>query len=87
MNISKKDLQSVDSPPLSDELLRKMKPVSKSHPERPPRVRGPQKKPTKDRITIRLNREVVAFFKTQGKGWQTNINDALLEHIRRHGAA
>ncbi len=36
--------------------------------------------------TIRLNSEIVTFFKASGNGWQTRINDALLEYVRRHSA-
>ena len=39
--------------------------------------RGPQKKPTKQQVTLRLNRDVVAFFKAKGAGWQTRIDAAL----------
>ncbi|MCF8081941.1 MAG: BrnA antitoxin family protein [Deltaproteobacteria bacterium] len=80
-NISEKDLQSVESPPLTDEILARMRPVAESHPEIPSRVRGPQKTPTKKSTTIRLNAEVIEFFKAQGNGWQTKINDVLQEYV------
>ncbi|MFP4085579.1 MAG: BrnA antitoxin family protein [Desulfobacteraceae bacterium] len=80
-NISQKDLQSVESPPLTDEILARMRPVAESHPEIPSRVRGPQKTPTKKSTTIRLNAEVIEFFKAQGNGWQTKINDVLQEYV------
>jgi len=28
-------------------------------------------------VTLRLDREVVAYFKSGGKGWQTRINEVL----------
>lgn len=46
-----------------------------------PRTRGKQKAPTKQSVTIRLSREVVDAFKATGQGWQTRINDALLQYI------
>ena len=46
-----------------------------------PRGRGKQKAPTKQSVTIRLSREVVEAFKATGKGWQSRINEALLQHI------
>lgn len=46
-----------------------------------PRGRGKQKAPTKQSVTIRLSREVVDAFKATGKGWQSRINEALLQHI------
>jgi uncharacterized protein (DUF4415 family) len=48
------------------------------------RRRGPQKAPRKDRVTIRLTPEVLAFFKTQGKGWQTRINEVLQHYVESH---
>ena len=43
--------------------------------------RGKQKAPTKQRVTIRLDREVVSHFKADGKGWQGRINDTLAAHV------
>ena len=48
------------------------------------RIRGKQKKPTKEQLTIRLNHEVVDFFKSQGKGWQTRVNEVLQEYVNSH---
>jgi len=47
----------------------------------PSRVRGPQKKPTKKQLTIRLNQDVVEYFELQGKGWQTKINEVLADYV------
>ncbi|WPD24274.1 MAG: BrnA antitoxin family protein [Candidatus Electrothrix scaldis] len=51
------------------------------------RRRGPQKAPRKDRVTIRLTPEVLAFFKNQGKGWQTKINEVLQNYVNSHNAS
>ncbi len=80
-NISQKDLKAVESPPLTGEILARMRPVAESHPEIPSRVRGPQKAPTKMTTTIRINAEVLDFFRAQGKGWQTKINDILQGYV------
>ena len=48
------------------------------------RLRGPQKATTKVQMTVRLSREVVDFFKTSGKGWQTRIDKALREYVKTH---
>ena len=40
-------------------------------------TRGKQKTPTKVQTTIRLDADLVAHFKSMGKGWQTRINDEL----------
>lgn len=50
-------------------------------------VRGPQKAPTKERITIRLSREVVRNFRATGEGWQTRVDAVLQEWLKRHKRA
>ena len=45
------------------------------------RGRGPQKKPAKTPVSIRLNQDVVDYFRAQGKGWQTRINEVLEEYV------
>lgn len=50
-------------------------------------VRGAQKAPTKERITIRLSREVVEAFRATGEGWQTRMDSALKEWMKTHKAA
>ena len=50
------------------------------------RGRGPQKKPTKEAVTIRLSRDVVGTFRAGGAGWQKRIDAALKEWIEKHPA-
>ena len=50
-------------------------------------VRGPQKTPTKEHITIRLSREVVEQFRESGEGWQTRVDAALREWLKNHSPA
>lgn len=50
-------------------------------------VRGPQKEPTKERITIRLSPEVVRRFRATGDGWQTRVDAALQDWLRKHKSA
>lgn len=81
-HISQKDWDDVDSPPLSNEMIERMRPVTELFPNWPDRItRGPQKKPTKTKVTIRLSPQVVEYFKSQGKGWQTRMDEALLEYV------
>lgn len=35
-------------------------------------------------VTIRLDRGVVEFFKETGPGWQTRMNEVLLEWVKRN---
>lgn len=48
------------------------------------RRRGPQKDPTKERITIRMSTSVLAKFRATGPGWQSRIDTALQEWLRSH---
>ncbi len=50
-------------------------------------VRGPQRSPTKERVTIRLSREVVQSFRATGDGWQTRVDAALQDWLRKHKSA
>lgn len=50
-------------------------------------VRGPQKTPTKERITIRLSPEVVQRFRDTGDGWQTRVDAALKDWLKSHKSA
>ena len=43
----------------------------------PKKVGRPPAAFTKEAITIRLDRDVIAHFKASGDGWQTRINEAL----------
>jgi uncharacterized protein (DUF4415 family) len=43
--------------------------------------RGPQKKPTKVSTTLRLDPEVLEYFRAKGPGYQTRINDMLRDGI------
>lgn len=49
--------------------------------------RGPQKEPTKERITIRLSRDVVQQFRETGEGWQTRVDAALQDWLKTHRPA
>ena len=47
------------------------------------RVRGPQRTPTKQRVTLRLSQEVMSYFKgSEQSGWQTRLNDHLIHTIK-----
>ncbi|MEO5794759.1 MAG: BrnA antitoxin family protein [Rhodoferax sp.] len=50
-------------------------------------MRGPQKSPTKERITIRLSPEVVQRFRDTGDGWQTRVDMALKDWLKLHQPA
>lgn len=48
--------------------------------------RGPQKAPTKERVGLRLDHDVVEYFRKTGPGWQTRINEVLVKHVKGGGA-
>ena len=50
-------------------------------------VRGAQRAPTKERITIRLSQDVVTSFRATGDGWQTRVDAALQDWLRTHKPA
>ena len=48
--------------------------------------RGVFYRPVKRQITLRLDADIIAWFKVRardGRGYQTDINGALREHVRR----
>ena len=45
--------------------------------------RGPQQTPTKQLVSVRYSPEVLQYFKSTGAGWQTRMNDALLEWVNK----
>ena len=42
---------------------------------------------TKERITIRLSRDVVEQFRASGDGWQTRMDGALKDWLKTHSPA
>lgn len=45
--------------------------------------RGPQKKPTKELVSLRLDREVLKAYRATGAGWQARANDVLKAYAKR----
>jgi uncharacterized protein (DUF4415 family) len=78
---------SGEVPPLTDAALRALQPAGKlpAALQRKLGVRGPQRTPTKERITIRLSRDAVEQFRATGDGWQTRIDKALQEWLSARG--
>ncbi|MBE2897854.1 BrnA antitoxin family protein [Pasteurellaceae bacterium 20609_3] len=72
-----KPLKEVMPPEFVDRAL--------AHTQERKRVRGKQKAPTKQLVTLRLSPEVIAAFKATGKGWQSRINETLLNYVKTLG--
>lgn len=69
-------LSDPDAQPLTDAELAQF---------RPARGRGrPALAMPKTAISIRLDTRVLDAFKSTGEGWQTRMNDALLEYAHSH---
>ena len=47
------------------------------------RGRGPQAAPTKVLTSIRLDADIVEFFKSKGDGYQSRINETLRKEVDR----
>ena len=48
--------------------------------------RGPQQRPTKELISLRVDRDVVAAYRATGTGWQTRANEALKAYAKKERA-
>ncbi|HEX4765064.1 MAG TPA: BrnA antitoxin family protein [Lichenihabitans sp.] len=64
------DIDTSDSPPLTDAFWKNA-------------VRNPFYKPTKTSTTVRIDSDVLAWFKGQGKGYQSRINAVLRREMLR----
>ena len=47
--------------------------------------RGQQKAPTKELISLRVDRDVVEAYRATGRGWQTRANQALRSYAKQGG--
>jgi uncharacterized protein (DUF4415 family) len=65
-----------DAVPLTDGEWKAARPFA--------RIGRPKAEITKERITIRLSRDVVTQFRATGEGWQTRIDAALRQFISEH---
>lgn len=72
-------LSDPDSIPFTDEDWERARPSA--------RIGRPPAAVTKERITIRLSREVVEQFRASGDGWQTRVDAALKDWLKTHSPA
>lgn len=69
-----------DNPEWTAEDFKRARPASELPPEilaAFPRTRGAQVAAKKVPVSIRLSPQVVEYFKAQGPGWQSRIDEAL----------
>jgi uncharacterized protein (DUF4415 family) len=92
------ELIDEENPEWTDEMLTGAKPATEVLAEifgpedaaellKPKTCRGAQKSSRKMLTTIRLDADILEAFKASGPGWQTRINEALREHLKRKEAA
>lgn len=49
------------------------------------RFRGKNKLPTKEQVSVRYSPEVLEYFRSTGKGWQTRMDDVLRHYVADQG--
>ena len=72
-----------DAPELDRDWFARARPATEIVPrvvEQWRRTRGRQKTPTKESISIRLDQDVLAYYRASGRGWQSRINEALRKY-------
>jgi len=66
-----------DAQPLTLKQLKSMVPMRA--------LRGrPKSERTKQLVSVRYSREVLAYFKSTGEGWQSRMDRVLREYVMRH---
>ncbi len=77
-------LTDEENPEITEEVLAEAKSVAELLPDLAKQAGRPKSVNPKQPITIRLNPEVLQYFKDTGKGWQTRINEILEEYVAEH---
>ena len=75
--------------PLTPEEIKRLRPASEFFAERGipmPRMGRPPAERTKQSVTIRIDGDVVAYFKSGGPGWQTRMHEVLAREARKASA-
>jgi uncharacterized protein (DUF4415 family) len=76
--------RDLDNPEWTKEDFARARPASEVVPEIVAayrRVRGPQKRPTKRLVSLRLDPDVIEHFRARGPGWQARINSTLRKAV------
>jgi uncharacterized protein (DUF4415 family) len=87
-HIAQEDWDAVDSPPLTETMLKNLRPARESMPPhlyeklvRAQKEREAQEAAEREDVTLSLDRDVVRHFKAEGGDWRARISAAL-----RHAA-
>jgi uncharacterized protein (DUF4415 family) len=80
-----------DNPEWTPDEIRAAKPLIKLLPKKTAEAirrsrgqRGAQKTATKELISLRIDRDVLAAYRATGTGWQTRANQALREYVSKN---
>lgn len=79
-----------DNPPITPEQAAASRPLIETMPDLVAalkRGRGNPRAPTKDLVTLRLDKDVLAAFRASGSGWQSRANDMLRKGLGLDGEA
>jgi uncharacterized protein (DUF4415 family) len=78
------ELTDRENPEWTENDFARARPAQEVHPDlvahsekRKRGQRGPQKKPVKELVSLRVDRDVLAKYKATGKGWQVRMTEAL----------
>lgn len=79
-----------DAPYLTDEQIKQLRPAKEYFAElgipMPKPMGRPKAEAVKRSVTIRMDEDVVAYFKSGGPGWQTRMHEALAREARKKSA-
>ena len=73
------EMTDTENPEWTDEMFARARRGSAAR-----RVGRPKSESPKQSTTLRLDPDVIAYFKRGGQGWQTRLNEALREYIAEH---
>jgi uncharacterized protein (DUF4415 family) len=83
--IQSKIASDPDAPEATDDQLKNAKPFGQLFPELAKSARRgrPPLKKTKQMISIRLDSDVLEFYRSRGSKWQASINKALRDSMKK----
>ena len=82
----------VENPEWTAEEIRQARPVMDVLPKETAEAvrryrgqRGPQKSPTKELVSLRIDHDIVEAYRATGSGWQKRANEALRVYAKKSG--
>jgi uncharacterized protein (DUF4415 family) len=90
MKKQKKDRRDVDNPAWTKAMFARARPAREVEPDlvcNPPRIGRPPLEKPKQQISLRLDPDVIAAYRSTGAGWQKRMRDALAKAAPRRRRA